>query len=318
MYSRNTIKISLFFVVLSFISSFAFAANKGSSEFQYKYEGDLLPSDAGTLPRWERGISGGTPSESFYCSVADGNLTIDTAKGPSPTESAAYSLPGQYSELINEFYTFGDAGNPWDVKMDVGYTIEVKFKMDGIQIPNDSNFPTGKFAFWLFMQEGLHGMANDIQVFPNKIIAINSATPDILYTGDLTNKFYTLRIVRNPGYAYDAPVVIRNVYDIYLDGALIAKNFASDANSAYNQDDFTFGDAAGAGGGTDIKVEIDYVRIDLTGAYKPSYLKTDINDDRITNFSDFAQLAQNWALSTDADVAGHIDCTNPGNASICQ
>lgn len=314
MYSKQIIKILAVCVVLCCISSGAFAANKHSVHFQYKYEGDLLPSDAGTSPRWERGISGGVVYEPYYCGVTDGILTIDTVKGPSTTESAAYFLPGESSELANEFYTYGNASNPWNVNFDAGYTVEVKFKMDGIQIPDDSNYPQGKFAFWLFMQEGLHGQANCLQIFPDRIAAVNSATPDILYSGDLTDKFYTLRIVRNPG----AVEVSRNVYDLYLDDVLVAQNVASPANSAWNQDDFWFGDAAGTNGGTDIKTEIDYLRIDLTGAYKPSYLVTDLNEDRVTDFGDFAVVARNWVLSSDADVTGHIDCTNPANAAICQ
>ena len=317
MYSKKLIMILALFMAIGCISSGTFAANKNSINFQYKYEGDLLPSDVGVSPRWERGFSGGNMYETYYCSVSNGILTIDTVQG-SPTESAYYALPGQYSEFSNEFYPFGEepgaANNPWNVNFEAGYTVEVKFKIDGIQIPDDPAYPEGKFAFWLYFQEGLHGQANCIQVFPGKIAAVNSITPDILYTGDLTNKFYTLRIVRNPGLAE----VVRNVYDFYLDDVLIVERSSSPVNSAYNQDDFSFGDEAGAGGGTDIKVEIDYVRIDLTGAYKPSYLITDINEDRTTNFGDFAVLAQNWVRSTDADTTGHINCNDPNNAAICQ
>jgi hypothetical protein len=299
------------------LSSITFGADKSSSDFQYKYEGDALPSDAATSPRWERGIAGGITNEGFYCSAAGSILTIDTVKGPSATESASYSLPGQYSELANEFYPFGEEpgaiNNPWDVRMNIGYTVEVKFKMDSIQIPEDPAYPEGKFAFWLYLQEGNHGQSNCLQVFPGKITAANSVTPDVLYTGDLTNKFYTLRVVRNPGTVEER----RNVYDIYLDGVLIADNQASPVNSAYNQDDFTFGDAAGVNGGTDIKVEIDYVRIDLTGPYTP-YLITDLNQDTRTSFQDFAVIAQNWAMSSDAALAGSIDCTNALNAGRCQ
>ena len=313
MYFRTLRMLSLC-TLLCCISSVSFAANKHSNDFQYKYEGNLLPSDAGISPRWERVIAGGNANEAYYCSATNGILTIDTVKGPGMTESAYYCLPGEYSEVCNEFYTWGNASNPWNVNMDIGYSIEIKFKMDGIQIPVDPTYPEGKFAFWLYMQEGLHGQANCIQVFPNKIAAVNSSTPDVIYTGDLTNKFYTLRIVRKPG----AVEVVRNVYDFYLDDSLIAANLSSTANAAYNQDDFWFGDAAGGGGGTDIKIEIDYIRIDLTGAYKPSYLITDLNEDTATDFGDFATMAQNWVLSTDADIAGHIDCTNPSNANICQ
>lgn len=315
MYSKKIVKILSLCIVMCCISSVVLAANKHSIEFPYKYEGDLLPSDAGTSPRWERGFSGGVTYETYYCSVNSGILTIDTAKGPSPTEGAYYVLPGEYSDFADEFYPFPDPTNPWNVNFDSGYTVELKFKMDAIQDPNDPNYPPGgKFAFWLYLQEGLHGQANCIQVFTDKITAANSSTPDLLYTGDLTNKFYTLRIVRNPG-AYE---VVQNVYDLYLDDVLVSENYASPANSAYNQDSFLFGDAAGLSGGTDIKVEIDYIRIDLTGAYKPSYLITDFNEDRETDFSDFAMLAQSWVLSTDTDTAGHINCSDPNNADICE
>ncbi|OHB58872.1 MAG: hypothetical protein A2Y12_00455 [Planctomycetes bacterium GWF2_42_9] len=314
MYNNMIIKVLSLCLAISFMSSVVDAANKHSLDFQYKYEGDLFPSDIGTIPRWERGFSGGTDYETYYCSVGDGIFTIDTAKGPSATEGAYYSLPGEYSDFADEFYNFGEPQNPWNVNMAVGYTVEARFKVDAIQIPQDANFPDGKFAFWLYFQEGLHGQSNCIQVFPNKITAANSSTPNHLYTGDFTNKFYTLRVVRNPGAVED----IQNVYDLYLDNVLIVKGYASPANSSYNQDSFLFGDAAGLGGGTDIKVQIDYIRLDLTGAYAPAYLVTDINEDGFTNFADFAALAQNWLLGSDPEIEGFVDCINPANSEICQ
>jgi hypothetical protein len=314
MRTKTFIKVVALCVALSCISSVALAVSKHSNSFQYKYEGNFLPSDANTSPRWERGFSGGNVYETYYCSTNSGILTIDTAQGPSATEGAYYALPGEYSNLINEFYTWPDPANPWNVNMDLGYTVEIKFKVDGIQIPDDPNYPGGKFAFWIYLEEGLHGQLNCVQIFPDKIAAVNSSTPDILYTGDLTNKFYTLRIVRNPG----AVEVVQDVYDFYLDDVLIASGISSPATAAYDQDALMFGDAAGGYGGTDIKIEIDYLRIDLTGAYQPTYLVSDIDENRVTDFSDFALLAKTWLLSTDVDVAGYIDCTNPVNVGICQ
>ena len=71
-------------------------------------------------------------------------------------------------------------------------------------------------------------------------------------------------------------------------------------------------------GGTDIKVEIDYVRFDLTGAYTPSYLVTDIDENAATDFGDFAALAQNWMLYSNPDFDDYVDCRDPNNADICQ
>ena len=314
MYSNKSIKVLAICLILGCISSVTFADAKHSNNFQYKYEGDFFPSDTNTSPIWERDIWGGLEFETYYCSVSSGIFTIDTAKNPTAGDSAYYLMPGEYSSMSNEqFYTYGDAGNPWNVDFASGYTLEVKFKMDGIQDPCDPAYPGGKFAFWLQSREGLHGQINNVQIFPDKIVAVNSTTT-ILYSGDLTDKFYTLRIVRNPS-ALD---VTQNLNDYYLDDVLIAEGVSSNITSAYNQDDFVFGDAARGYGGTDIKVEIDYLRFDMTGAYTPAYLITDINKDRVTDFADFAALAQNWLLYSDPDIGGYIDCSDPINAAICQ
>lgn len=316
MYRTLIIKLVTTCVVLGGMGSVTLAANRHSNDFQFKYEGDLLPSDVGITPRWERSIAGGVINETFYNSVADGILTIDTVKGPSATEGAIYFLPGETCNLLpaeDGFYTNGDPTNPWDVDFGTGYTVEVKFRMDSMQIPDDPCFPDGKFAFWLYAREGLHGQASSCQVFTNKIILTNSEPNEVLYAGDLTDKFYTLRIVRNPGFVED----VTEVYDFYLDGVLIAENRVG-VGVAYNQDDFQFGDGAGGSGGTDIKVEIDYVRIDLTGAFAPPYLITDINEDTFTDVRDFAALAHNWNLYSDPDMAGYVDCADPNNADICQ
>jgi hypothetical protein len=309
--SKRLIKIMV--IIFACINSLAVAVSKNSSDFAFKYEGDLLPSDAAVTPRWERGFSGGNDYETYYCSAGNGIFTLDTAKGPSATEGAYYAMPGEYSDYALEFYGFPDPTNPWNISFDSGYTVEAKFKIDAMQILNDPNYKA-KFCFWLYLEEGLHGQSNCIQVWPDKITAANSNTPDVLYTGNLTDGFHVLRIVRNPG----AVEVVQNVYDMYLDGALIANDYASPVTAAYNQDSFLFGDAAGMSGGTDVKVEIDYIRFDLTGAYTPSYVISDINEDRQTDFIDFAALAEVWLLSSDPQVTGYIDCMNPANADVCQ
>lgn len=301
-------------VIMSMLVSAAFSDSKHSNDFQIKYEGNALPSDAGVSPQWERYMAGGVANEPFYCSVSDGVLTIDTVKGPSSTESAYYLLPGEWSEFVNEFYGYHDPANPWNPDLLLGYTIEVRFRMDpAIQIPENPTYPDGKFGFWLYMLEGLHGQSCTIQVFPGKIVRTGSVD-EVLYSGDLTDKFHILRIVRHPG----AIEEVLDVFDVYLDGVLIAEKISGSGNSAWNQDEFYVGDAAGGSGGTDIKVGIDYVRIDFTGAYEPSYLVSDVNKDLVTDLEDFALLAYNWLLYSDPDTAGFIDCTDPLNAERCQ
>lgn len=316
----------LIFAVVLFPMASANGYSKDSQQFQYKYECDFLPSDVNTVPRWERSITGGVAAESLFCSVSSGILTIDTLTTPGPLEAASYSVPGIVSSLIDpsgEFYTLGDPSNPWQPDVNQGYTVEMKFKVIGVADPNAT------FAFWLYAQEAAAGYSNNWQIYTDKIVTHKSSGRETHHTGDLTDQMHVLRVVRKANTVPTNPSSPEGLYDLYLDGVAIATNTAG-VGSAYNQNDLSFGDAAGGSGGTDIDVEIDYVRFDLTGPYTPPGVGPDpvCGDDGIlirdldgncrTDLGDFAMVANNWLSSTDPADASPIDCTNPANAGICE
>jgi len=226
-------------------------------------------------------------------------------------------------ESIGEFYTWGSAENPLQPDVNKGYTIEMRFKVLGIG-NNDATF-----AFWLYAQEGYSGWSVNWQFYTDKIVTHTTAQRFTHYTGDLTDQMHVFRVVRK---ANTRPKDVNNpegVYDLYLDGALIAAD-TTGVGSAWNQDELVFGDAAEGSGATDINVEVDYVRFDLTGAYTPpgvgpdpvcgddGFLNTDLNGDCSNDLGDFAMVANNWLASTNPAAGAPIDCTDPANAAICE
>ncbi len=314
----------LHFVLVNIILvGLAFGYSKDSEGFQFLYEGDLLPSDSSVIPEWERIIGGGNEFESAYVSAANGILTIDTFTTPSLDESAFYYLPGTNCAFLDtpggEVYTFGDPQNPWQPDVSKGYTVEMKFQIKNIQDPESS------FAFWLSLREGSAGWLFDCQIFENKIVTTGSNT---VYNGDLTDAMYVLRVVRRPSPGPKDSQNPDQVFDLYLDGQLIASDLTG-GNAAWNQWDISFGDEAG-GSGTDVEVDIDYLRFDLLGAYTPpgvgldpvcgdeGYPVADIDEDCDVDFADYAKIANNWLYNTDPAGISPVDCTDPSNADICQ
>jgi hypothetical protein len=316
-------KILYYIFVNILLAASLFAYNKDSSGFQFLYEADLLPSNGNTFPQWERLIIGGNEFEPAYASVSDGVLTIDTFSTPGLDESAYYFLPGTNSALLNlsgeEVYSFGDPSNPWQPDVSKGYTVEMKFQVRNILDPD------ARFAFWLNAREGSSGWSFDCQFYENKIVTTG---PTTVYNGDLTDEMHVFRIVRRPSPGPKDPQNPDNVFDLYLDGQPIALEM-SGVNAAWDQFDISFGDEAG-GIGTDVDVDIDYLRFDLLGAYTPAgigedpvcgdegYAIADINGDCAVDFEDFAQIARNWLLNSNPTSVSPIDCNDPLNESICQ
>lgn len=181
-------------------SSAAFPASKHSNDFQIKYEGNALPSDASVSPQWERYMAGGVANEPFYCSVSDGVLTLDTVKGPSATRRAPIIFfPASGVSLSTSFIIIRILPIPgipicrWAIRLKSGSVWTRRFRSRKTRRIPTASLVSGCICWKVFSRTILHHSGLSRKNRQDRSI------DEVLYTGDLTDKFHILRIVRHPG-----------------------------------------------------------------------------------------------------------------------
>ncbi|OHB44330.1 MAG: hypothetical protein A2Y13_12765 [Planctomycetes bacterium GWC2_45_44] len=265
---RNVV-ISLAVLAVIMGVSPVMAANRASEDFTgANFEGGTLMSLA-PIP-WD---CMQTPAAEAAFSSSNGSvLHADII----PTGNLAWVLPGEcggaYAPAANRHYpNYPDPtaiNNPWKANMAVvqypapdytpiagnGYTMEMRLQM------LDSVAAYGVFGLGIYAGEGGDASLWDINIFKDKIM---TSSGTVFYTGDLSDAMHTIRILRYGGGMAHNPVM-----DLYVDGVL-EYTATKDAGGffygcAWDQNWLYLGNMAG---GARYDANIDYIRMDFTGAY---------------------------------------------------
>ncbi|OHB55056.1 MAG: hypothetical protein A2Y12_10435 [Planctomycetes bacterium GWF2_42_9] len=236
-----------------------------------KFEGDTLMTQASTP--WDL-MQTSTAVETTYSSSDGSVLHADII----PSGNLAWVLPGEcgaaYAPAANRHYpNYPDplaVNNPWKANMAVvqypapdynpivgtGYTMEVRLQM------LDSVAAYGVYGLGIYAGEGGDATLWDINIFKDKIMTSGGT---VFYNGDLSDTMHTIRILRDGGGMAHNPTM-----ELYVDGTKVY-TATKDAGGffygcAWDQNWLYLGNMAG---GARFDANIDYLRMDFTGAYVP-------------------------------------------------
>ncbi len=234
-------KISVMSVCLLSLGAGAQAATLDSTAFQYRYEGDHLPT----------GATGVTP---------EGNMVFDSfARTGVPTPSlGTYDgstgyVGGSGGGILN--LTIAASGSTFSfdeavtVNKAVGYTVE--FRVKALE-SNDSSGGSPREGLIIALGAS-DGTGSTLQIGTDRIVTSFSGS-GLVTAKDNKSDFVTYRMVAEGG---------SSTWSLYRDGALL---FSSINFSSWTANTLSFGDMSGAGIGHH---QLDYLRIDTTGGYLP-------------------------------------------------
>lgn len=219
-----------------------------SSAFAGKYEGDVLPQNAG-----------------LGFALGDPNGVFGTASDPASLGSSAgvdYLRLDTDTNLSVPANQFGDGyywvkndgvgtWNPHDSAIG-GYTIELRAI---IRATNSGQFGAGV----RMIDQNTDGL---VQFFKDKIIGPNdSAASGAVPTADNSDTWHTFRIASySPSGSGTG-----QIFHVWRDGVEIAPALAQNTNFLGEQ--LWFGDFVS--GSAEVNIDIDYLRWDTTGAWAP-------------------------------------------------
>jgi len=220
-----------------------------SSAFAGKYEGDVLPQNAGLgFVLGDPNAIFGTPADPASLASSGG---VDYLRLDTDTNT---SLPAnQYGDAY--FWKKTDGVGTWnpDDSSIGGYTVELR------AIIRASN--SGQYGFAVReIDQNTDGL---VQFFKDKIIGPNdSAASGAVPTADNSDTWHTFRIA-----SYSPPgSSAGQIFQVWRDGVEIAPALAQNTN--FFPESLSFGDLVS--GSAEVNVDIDYLRWDTTGAWAPA------------------------------------------------
>ena len=206
---------------------------KKSENFTYKYECDVLPTNA--TPAFIMHPLNNRTTEADYASTDGEILTINTN-----TDGA-----GTANDIFG-YQLAGGPGTAWDVTAIGPFTVEIRTKI----MPNNS----ASYGAILKMQD--INSSGIFQMFFNKLV-MGATTVSTALNND---EFHVIRIASFAPTGSSAG----QVYRVWRDKELLGD---SGQFSVYQTINLSFGDILS--GSAEVNFQIDYLRWDFTGAYEP-------------------------------------------------
>jgi len=215
---------------------------KDSSLFTYKYEGNVLPQNAGLgFALVDPNSIYGTPSDPASLGTSSGvdYLTINTDTNLTVTAN-------QYGD--GYFYSVGGASSSWNPNFAGGFTVELR------TIVHPSN--SGTYGAGLAAQDS--NSSGLFQFFYNKmIVELDTVSPMVN-----NDTWHTFRIA---SYSPDDSSA-GQIYQVWRDGVDLG-TFAQNTNS-YSPPNLLLGDFIS--GAAEVNFDVDYLRWTTEGAYAPA------------------------------------------------
>jgi hypothetical protein len=201
---------------------------------------DLVPFSNLSSPRWWRS----EPNAGATEALGPSTLILDMVDRENVTNTA----PAMYYRSQG-----GAGGNFWLGDNDVGYTVEIRIRVEESYDPVNG-------AMFLAVRGGTAAGQGKVQFLHNALRFANMSdvsASQVLAEGlDNSDDFHIVRLAKTAG---------RNRWHVWRDGVLVGAHLEA---GPHTTNEIIFGNTATARYAG--KVHIDYIRWDITGAYAPN------------------------------------------------